>query len=430
MRLSIIGTGYVGLVTGVGLADLGHNVVCIDIDKEKINKLKKGIMPIYEVGLKEIVDRNVKEGRLTFSTSIKEGIKDSEVVFIAVGTPQDEDGSADLQYVMKVAEDIGKDLNGYKVIVTKSTVPVGTSEKVKDTIIKQDAKAEFDVASNPEFLREGAAVKDFFTPDRIVIGVDNEKAKEVMKKVYAGIERTGKPILFTDIKSSEIIKYASNAMLATRISFVNMLSELCEKQGGDITQVSKGMGLDTRIGTRFLHAGIGYGGSCFPKDVKALIKTLKDNGCDNSILHSVDAVNSQQRKKFVDMITSNIDVKGKTIAIWGLAFKPKTDDMREAPSIDIIRSLMAKGAEIKAFDPVAEDNAKKIIEGIEYCSKPMEALEKADALVICTEWDEFRSIEFSDIKSRLSSPLIFDGRNIYDPILARKAGFRYLSIGR
>ncbi|MFT4303214.1 MAG: UDP-glucose dehydrogenase family protein [Candidatus Woesearchaeota archaeon] len=428
MKISIIGTGYVGLVTGTGLADLGHEVICIDIDKKKIENLKKGIIPIYEVGLKELVDRNIKEGRLDFSTSISK-IKETEAVFIAVGTPQDEDGSADLKYVIQVSKDIGKNLNDYKVIVTKSTVPVGTSEIVRKTVEK-NTKIDFDVASNPEFLREGSAVKDFFTPDRIVIGTDTEKAKEVMKKIYRGIERTGKPILFTDIKSSEIIKYASNAMLATRISFANMLSQLCEKQGADITMVSKGMGLDTRIGPRFLHAGIGYGGSCFPKDVKAMIKTLDDNKCDSSILKSVDQLNNNQRKLFVNKILKTINVKGKTIAIWGLAFKPKTDDMRQAPSIDIINELKKKGAKIKAFDPVAEENAKKMLKDIQYCKKPLDTLKDADALIVLTEWDEFRSIEFKDIKSRLKSPIIFDGRNIYDSISAKEEGISYFSIGR
>lgn len=432
MRIAVIGTGYVGLVSGVCLADLGHDVTCIDVDKEKIEKLKKGELPIYERGLDEILIRNVKEDRLRFTTSVADGIKNSIVIFIAVGTPQDKDGSADLKYVLEVARSIGEHINGYRVVVTKSTVPVGTSKLVKKEILDVNPNAKFDVASNPEFLREGAAVNDFMNPDRIVVGVDSAQAKEIMKETYYGIERTGRPIMFTDIKSSEIIKYASNAMLATRISFVNMLAELCEKQGANIMDVAKGMGLDSRIGPRFLHAGIGYGGSCFPKDVKALINTLDENECDSCLLLEVDAVNDRQRKKFIHKIESKIDVKGKVFAVWGLAFKPKTDDMREAPAIDVIKALVDKGAKIQAFDPIAQDNAKKILKykEISYCSKSYDALKGADALIIHTEWDEFRNIDLDKVKSLLKSPIIFDGRNVYDRSTMKKHGFKYYPIGR
>lgn len=430
MKITIIGIGYVGLVTGSCLSDLGHDVIGVDLDQEKIDGLKKGIMPIYEPSLKEVVDRNVKEGRLVFTTSFEKGISESNVILIAVNTPQDIDGSADLKYVLKVAEDIGKSIKEYKVIVTKSTVPVGTSELVKKEILKQNPNAKFDMVSNPEFLREGAAIKDFMNPDRIIVGVDNDKAKEIMKEIYYGIERAGKPVVFTDIKSSEIIKYASNAMLATRISFVNMLSELCEKQGGNILSVAKGIGLDGRIGSRFLHAGIGYGGSCFPKDVNALIKTLDENGCSAGILKEVNATNKRQRERFVENVCSKLDVNGKTIAIWGLAFKPKTDDIREAPSIDIIKTLQEKGAKIKAFDPEAVENAKKELNNVEFVEKPYDAVEGSDALLILTEWDEFRSIDLEKVKSLLKEPIIFDGRNIYDSELMKKHGFTYYSIGR
>ena len=430
MKITIIGIGYVGLVTGSCLSDLGHDVIGVDLDQEKIDGLKKGIMPIYEPSLKEVVDRNVKEGRLVFTTSFEKGISESNVILIAVNTPQDIDGSADLKYVLKVAEDIGKSIKEYKIIVTKSTVPVGTSELVKKEILKQNPNAKFDMVSNPEFLREGAAIKDFMNPDRVIVGVDNDKAKEIMKEIYYGIERAGRPVVFTDIKSSEIIKYASNAMLATRISFVNMLSELCEKQGGDILSVAKGIGLDGRIGSRFLHAGIGYGGSCFPKDVNALIKTLDENGCSAGILKEVNATNKRQRERFVENVCSKLDVNGKTIAIWGLAFKPKTDDIREAPSIDIIKTLQEKGAKIKAFDPEAVENAKKELNNVEFVEKPYDAVEGSDALLILTEWDEFRSIDLEKVKSLLKEPIIFDGRNIYDSELMKKHGFTYYSIGR
>jgi len=430
MKITIIGIGYVGLVTGACLSDLGHDVVGVDVDQGKIDGLKKGVMPIYEPSLKEVVDRNIKEGRLVFTTSFEKGISESNVIFIAVNTPQDTDGSADLKYVLKVAEDIGKNIKEYKVIVTKSTVPVGTAEKVNKEILKQNPDAKFDMVSNPEFLREGAAIKDFMNPDRIIIGVDNDKAKEVMKEIYYGIERAGRPVVFTDIKSSEIIKYASNAMLATRISFVNMLSALCEKQGGNILSVAKGMGLDGRIGSRFLHAGIGYGGSCFPKDVNALIKTLDENGCSAGILKEVNATNKRQRERFVENVCSKLDVNGKTIAIWGLAFKPKTDDIRDAPSIDVIKTLQEKGAKIKAFDPEAVENAKEELSDVEFVGKPYDAVEGSDALLILTEWDEFRSIDLEKVKSLLKDPIIFDGRNIYDNEIMKKYGFTYYSIGR
>ncbi len=432
MKITMIGTGYVGLVTGTCFADLGHEVICVDIDEKKIENLKKGILPIYEPGLKDLVERNAKEGRLSFTSSIEEGVKNSQAIFIAVGTPQDKDGSADLQYVLAVGRDIGKYSNDYKVIITKSTVPVGTADKVKAEIIKTNPDADFDMVSNPEFLREGAAIKDFMNPDRVAVGVESEKAKAVMQDIYYGIQRAGRPIIYTDIKSAEIIKYASNAMLATRISFINMLSELCEKQGGDILSVAKGTGLDSRIGPRFLHAGIGFGGSCFPKDVHALLNTLKENDCATGILNEVIDTNLRQRLRFMDMITDKIDVKGKTLAIWGLAFKPKTDDMREAPSIEIINHLQDKGAKIRAFDPVAEENAKKLkqFNDVIFTMKPEEAIEDADALVILTEWDEFRSFDLQKVKDKMKSPIIFDGRNIYDLEKMKELGFKYYSIGR
>jgi len=429
MKIAILGTGYVGLVTGTCLADLGHTVTCVDINEDKIKKLQKGISPIYEPGLSEVITRNVSEERLFFTTDVS-CITDCKAVFIAVGTPQDEDGSADLQYVVAAAKSIATYITDYKVIITKSTVPVGTGDLVKNAISGEKPVGTFSVVSNPEFLREGAAVKDFMNPDRIVVGTDCEQAKEVMKEIYAGLERAGRPVIYTDIRSSEIIKYGANAMLATRISFINMLSQLCEKQEGNIMEVARGIGLDKRIGPRFLHAGIGYGGSCFPKDVKAITKTLTDNGCNANLLKAVDEINQDQRNLFVEKITSIMDVKDKQIAAWGLSFKPKTDDMREAPSIDIIRVLQEKGAKIVAFDPVAEENAKSMLTDVTFVKKPFEAIDKSDALVIFTEWDEFRSIDLEKVKSLMNHPLIFDGRNIYDVDQMKKKGFEYYSIGR
>jgi UDPglucose 6-dehydrogenase len=432
MRITMVGTGYVGLTTGACLANLGNDVVCLDIDENKISMLNKGEMPIYEPSLKELVLRNVEEGRLRFTTDSKYAIESSDIIFIAVGTPEGEDGSADLKYVLAVSEAIGKYMNGYKLVVDKSTVPVGTADKVKETI-KQHTQYEVDVCSNPEFLREGNAISDFSNPDRVVIGVDSEKAKELMIKIYRGIERTGNPIMITDIKSAEMIKYASNAMLATRISFMNQIAPLCEKVGADVKQVAKGMGLDKRIGSRFLQAGVGYGGSCFPKDVKALIKTLQDNNCSASILDSVDRTNELQKLYVLPKLQSIFqDLKDKTIAIWGLSFKPKTDDMREAPSLVIIKELQKFGAKIKAFDPIAQEEAKKHLgmEGIEYASNPYNAVDGADCLILVTEWNEFRQLDFEKIKSLMAQPNIIDGRNVYEPKEMRELGFNYKSVGR
>ncbi|MFT4343327.1 MAG: UDP-glucose dehydrogenase family protein [Candidatus Woesearchaeota archaeon] len=430
MKITMIGTGYVGLVTGTCFSDLGHEVMCVDIDSKKIEQIKQGKLPIYEQGLQELVARNVKEERLLFTDSLKEGIQFADIIFIAVGTPQDVDGSADLQYVISAGKSIAEFAQTDKYIVIKSTVPVGTSAKVAQAIKEMKSPHTFHMVSNPEFLREGAAIKDFMNPDRIVVGYVHENAKKIMQEIYAGIERTGKPIIYTDIKSAEIIKYAANAMLATRISFINMISQLCEAQGGNVNDVAKGIGLDGRIGPRFLHAGIGYGGSCFPKDVRALINTLDESSCSGSILKAVDTLNNEQRQSFITKISSTVSLKGSKIAVWGLAFKPRTDDMREAPSIDIIKHLLKEGAEVVAFDPVAEENAQKIFPEITFAEKPYDALKDCSALIICTEWDEFRSIDVAKVKALLKQPLIIDGRNIYDPETMKKAGITYYSIGR
>jgi len=432
MKIAVIGTGYVGLVLGTCLAELGNDVACVDVDSEKIANLNKGIIPIYEPGLEELVKRNSREGRLFFTTDIKKAVEDSTVIFIAVGTPQSESGAADLSAVKSVAAVIGKYMNNYKVVVNKSTVPVGTADLVK-SIIKENQTGiiEFDVVSNPEFQREGTAVRDFMVPDRIVIGVDSEKAKEVMISIYKAIARTDRPIIVTDPKSAELIKYASNAMLATRISFMNELSHLCEKTGADIKEVAKGMGLDNRIGPRFLQAGVGYGGSCFPKDTRALIAMLKGNDCESRILEAVDDVNEKQKLSLMPKIKKLVpELKGKTAAVWGLAFKPKTDDVREAPSVLVIKELLKEGAQIKAFDPEAMENMKKIHPDIIYANNPYDCLINANLLVILTEWDEFREPDKAKMKSLMKEPNIVDGRNIYDSNEMREAGFNYLGVGR
>ena len=436
MKIAVIGTGYVGLVTGTWLAELGNSVVCVDIDESKISKLKKGDIPIYEPGLSELTVRNFKEGRLKFTTDSKKAIQDSEVVFSAVGTPPDKDHKADLTAVKKVAETFGKNINGYKVFVNKSTVPVGTSEMVYEIIAKESKnKYKFDVVDNPEFLREGTAVKDFMNPDRVVVGIrkNTEKAKEVMEKVYSPLVRAGRPLMFTDIHSAEIIKYASNSFLATKISFINEVANFCELVGADVKEVAKGMGLDDRIGPRFLHAGIGYGGSCFPKDVQAFIKTGEDKGYEFQILNAVENVNRSQKTKILKNLTKEIpDLKNKVIAIWGLAFKPKTDDMREAPSINIINGILDAGGVVNAFDPVAMENAKKLFkkDTVNFCDTPHKAAKGADALLILTEWDEFRAVDLKKIKELMRGSLICDGRNIYNPAEVKKIGFKYKSIGR
>jgi UDPglucose 6-dehydrogenase len=436
MKIAVVGTGYVGLVTGACLSDVGIDVTCIDIDDKKIENLKKGVLPIYEPGLEEIVERNTQAGRLHFSTSLAESIKGCDVAFIAVGTPPGEDGSADLKYVLAVATQIGENIEDYLVVVTKSTVPVGTATKVKkavqDALDKRSSNVLFDVASNPEFLKEGAAIDDFQRPDRIVIGVESQRAEDVMRKLYKPFLLNGHPIIFMDIPSAEMTKYAANAMLATKISFMNDIANLCEIMGADVNLVRKGIGSDPRIGNKFIYPGIGYGGSCFPKDVKALIKTAQENGYRMRILQAVEQVNESQKSVLVDKILKHFNdaVKGKTFALWGLSFKPKTDDMREAPSLVIIDKLIQAGAKIVAYDPVAIHEAKKIIgEQINYVTKPDTALVDADALIIATEWPEFRSPDFNVMKKLMKGNAIFDGRNIYDPVEMKELGFDYYCIG-
>ncbi len=437
MKVCVIGTGYVGLVAGACFADSGNTVICVDIDKEKIEKLKKGVIPIYEPGLKEIVLNNVEKERLFFTTSIKEGVEKSDIIFIAVGTPEGEDGSADLSYVLQAARDIAKHMNGYKIIVNKSTVPVGTAEKVKKEVEKI-TNHPFDVVSNPEFLKEGAAVQDFLKPDRIVIGTNSEKARKIMVDLYSPFVRKKERIILMDNVSAELTKYAANSMLATRISFMNDLANLAEKVGADIEKVRIGIGTDSRIGLAFLFPGVGYGGSCFPKDVKAILKTGEEYGHKLKVIDAVERVNKEQRKIMVDRVLKffNNNVEGKTFAVWGLSFKPNTDDMREAPSIDIIKGLVEKGAHIQAYDPVATENAKRVFKklGIEdkitFCAKQYGALQDADALIVVTEWMEFRKPDFEIIKKLMKTNTIFDGRNIYKPEQMKELGFNYFSIGR
>ena len=434
MKIAIIGTGYVGLTTGTCLANLGNDIICVDIDKEKTIKLNNGEVPFFEPGLEEMMLRNFNEKRMSFTTDSKLAVLNSEIIFLCVGTPQKEDGEADLNYVYAAAKTIGQHINSYKIIVNKSTVPVGTAAEVKDIIGKElqkrNVKLDFDVISNPEFLREGQAIYDFLHPDRVVIGVESDKAKQVMYKLYKVLERSDKPIMFCDVKTAELIKYASNSMLATRISFVNMLSHLCEKTGADIKAVAKGMGLDNRIGPRFLQAGAGYGGSCFPKDVKALVKTLRKHGCDASILEAVDSINEMQKKSLLPKCRKLLgSIKGKRVAVFGLSFKPKTDDMREAPSLVLIEQLQKEGADIIAFDPVAQENASKLVK-IEFGKEPYDTVKDADLLVMVTEWDEFRQLDFEKIKKLMKQPNIVDGRNVYDMKEMRELGFNYIGVGR
>jgi UDPglucose 6-dehydrogenase len=431
MKICMIGTGYVGLVTGACFAENGNEVVCLDIDREKIAQIQKGKMPIYEPGLDEMVRRNRREGRIKFSTNLKEAIKETLFIFIAVGTPPQEDGSADLTSVLAVAREIGQTMKGYKVVVTKSTVPVGTTERVKE-IIQQETREPFDVASNPEFLKEGAALDDFMRPDRVVVGVDNQAVGELMKELYAPFVRTGKPILIMDIRSSELTKYAANAMLATRISFMNEMANLCERLGTDINMLRKGIGSDPRIGPSFLFPGVGYGGSCFPKDVNAIIKAAEERGYELRLLKEVERVNQRQKEIVVDKVIARFgkSLKGKNFAVWGLSFKPNTDDIREAPSIVIINRLMKQGAKVRAYDPVAISEARKIFgDRVIYGKGDYDILKGADALIIITEWNEFREPDFDRIKKLLKNPVIFDGRNIYNPSKLREAGFEYYGIG-
>ncbi len=439
MKITIIGSGYVGLVTGTCFAEMGNDVVCMDIDSSKIEGLKKGVIPIYEPGLEEMVKRNIKEERMTFTTDIKTAVENSLFCFIAVGTPPGEDGSADLKYVLDVAAEIGKHMNGYKVVVDKSTVPVGTAEKVRETIkgelVKRGANFEFDVVSNPEFLKEGAAIEDFMKPDRVVIGTDNVRTAELMKELYAPFMRKNYRIITMDIRSAELTKYAANCMLASRISFMNEMANICELCGADIDMIRNGIGSDRRIGHDFLFAGAGYGGSCFPKDVKALLKTAQELGHEAKILNAVEEVNDKQKELMVKKVLKHFggDVKSKTFAVWGLAFKPKTDDMREAPSVVVINKLIEKGAKIQAFDPEAVKEAKKIIPespSVKYFETSYKALEKADALILVTEWGSFREPDFDKMKTIMNAPVIFDGRNLYNPKFVRGFGFTYYSIGR
>ncbi|TAF74246.1 MAG: UDP-glucose/GDP-mannose dehydrogenase family protein [Bacteroidetes bacterium] len=436
MKIAVVGTGYVGLVSGTCFAETGIDVTCVDIDTKKIENLKKGILPIYEPGLEELVERNSKKNRLHFSTSLKESIQGCEVVFIAVGTPPGENGSADLKYVLGVATEIGKYMNQYTVIVTKSTVPVGTSIKVKkavnDALLARNEKIAFDIASNPEFLKEGAAIDDFLKPDRIVVGTESEKAAETMNKLYKPFLLNGHPIYFMDIPSAEMTKYAANAMLATKISFMNDVANLCDIMGADVNMVRKGIGSDARIGTKFIYPGIGYGGSCFPKDVKALIKTAAENGYTMRILNAVEDVNEAQKSVMFDKITKHFggNLKGKKFGMWGLSFKPKTDDMREAPSLVLIEKIKNAGGEIIAYDPVAAEEAHKIVKDtIAYASDEYNAIDGVDALILVTEWPEFRSPDFEILTQKMKQKIIFDGRNIFDAKELRKLGFTYYGIG-
>jgi UDPglucose 6-dehydrogenase len=439
MKLAVIGTGYVGLVTGTCFSEMGNDVWCVDVDSKKIDNLNKGIIPIFEPGLEELVKRNHDEGRLRFTTNLAEALEDTLVAFIAVGTPPNEDGSADLSHVISVAREMGKLINKYMIIVDKSTVPVGTAERVRETIRQELAsrnqnEVEFDVVSNPEFLKEGNAIEDFMRPERVIIGTDNVRTAEILKELYSPFTRQSERFIIMDIMSSELTKYAANAMLATRISFMNEISQLCERTGADIENVRRGIGSDTRVGKSFLYAGLGYGGSCFPKDVKALIKTSSDLGVEPVLLKSVEEVNKRQRGIFVDKILSHYknDVKGLCFAVWGLAFKPQTDDMREAPAVDIIKALKAKGAKFKAYDPIAWKNARAILgdDSIEYVQGNYEALSGCDALILMTEWHHFRNPDFGRIKSTLKQPVIFDGRNQYDKKLIAEKGFTYYGVGR
>ena len=432
MKIAVVGTGYVGLVTGTCFSETGNSVSCVDIDEKKIKKLKKGEIPIYEPGLDALFERNVKQGRLHFTTDLKEGIEGARIIFLALPTPPGEDGSADLQYVLKVAEDLGPLLESYTVIVDKSTVPVGTAKKVHDKIAVS-AKVEFDVVSNPEFLREGVAVEDFMKPDRVVIGTQSKKAMEVMEKLYAPLVRQGNPILFMDEASAELTKYAANSFLATKITFMNEIANLCEHLGADVDAVRRGIGTDTRIGKRFLFAGIGYGGSCFPKDVQALAKSATKVDYDFKILKSVMEINQGQKTRLIDKAKQHYggDLSGKTFAMWGLAFKPYTDDIREAPALYNIDALLEAGARIKAYDPEGMKNVRNVVgDKIEYCVDEYHAAEQADAIFIMTEWPIFRTPDFEKLATVLKGKTIFDGRNLYDPEAMQELGFNYYSIGR
>ena len=430
MRIGVVGTGYVGLVTGACFADLGNDVACIDIDEDKITALKEGRIPIYEPGLEDIVRRNVSEGRLTFTTSMASAIPGCEVVFICVGTPQRASGKADMTYVMQAAEELIKHVDGYTVIVDKSTVPVGTAERLTRHLLER-SDADFDVVSNPEFLREGAAIKDFQNPDRIVIGTDSERAKEIMGRLYQPHARVNRPILFMNAQTAELIKYAANAMLASRISFMNGLTALCEKIGADIKDVAVGIGQDSRIGPRFLQASPGYGGSCFPKDVRSLVDTMESLQVNSNFFRAIDQVNELHKKSHLARIQQFVpDLYGKCIAVWGLAFKPRTDDIRESPSLTLIEQLLEAGVTVNAYDPEAAENTRKVLPSIRYCQTPYEAVENASAVVLMTEWDVFRNLDFERIRSAMAEPVMIDCRNIYTPEEIVAQGFDYVGVGR
>lgn len=439
MKVTVFGTGYVGLVTGTCLADVGHDVLCVDIDQKKVENLKNGIVPIFEPGLDSIVKQAVQNGLLNFTTDMDAAVKHGELQFIAVGTPSGEDGSADLQYVVAVAKTIGQRMTGYKVVVNKSTVPIGTAEKVNEALAGElearGVSVPYDVVSNPEFLKEGAAINDFMKPDRIVVGTNSEKAEKLLRELYAPFNRSHDRMIFMDVRSAELTKYAANAMLATKISFINEMANLAEKLGADIEQVRNGIGADPRIGYQFIYPGCGYGGSCFPKDVKALINIAKNVDYQASLMEAVDHVNQAQKSKLFNYVTKHFggNLKGKTFAVWGLAFKPNTDDMREAPSRVLIEALWAAGAKVQAYDPVAMDEAQHIYglrEDLKLVGTKEAALEKADALIICTEWKTFRAPNFDLIKSTLVNPVVFDGRNLYEPDRMLDYGFDYYGVGR
>lgn len=431
MKIAVVGTGYVGLVVGACLAENGNEVVCVDKDEAKIQTLRRGKVPIYEPGLEELVRRNRSEKRLSFTSTLPKAVRDAEIIFIAVGTPQGEDGSADLQHVLDVAAQVGRAMNGYKVIVNKSTVPVGTAERVRE-IVRRETKHPFSVVSNPEFLKQGAAVDDFMKPDRVVIGADEARAAQVMTDLYAPFMRTGAPVMVMDTASAELSKYAANAMLAVRISFMNEVANVCERVGGNVDHVRKAIAADARIGPSFLFPGIGYGGSCFPKDVKALVHFAGQTGYKFRILEAVEAVNEQQKSVLVTKMLKHFgSLKGKTIGLWGLSFKPRTDDMRDAPSISVINGLLAAGAKVQAYDPEAAPTAKRLFGSrIRLGAHSYDALAGADALAIVTEWNEFREPDFSKMRRLLRAPVIFDGRNLYNPDLMRSLGFTYFSVGR
>ncbi len=439
MKITVIGTGYVGLVSGACLAEVGNDVLCVDVDKSKVAMLQNGRIPIFEPGLEELVQRNAAGGRLRFTTDVQQATHHGLVQFIAVGTPPEEDGSADLQYVLAAARSIGRHMDAYRVVVDKSTVPVGTADKVQAAIAHElalrSSSLTYAVVSNPEFLKEGSAVDDFMRPDRIVIGADDEQAMHHMRQIYAPFERNHSKVIAMDIRSAELTKYAANAMLATRISFMNEMALLAETLGADIDSVRRGIGSDPRIGNHFLYAGCGYGGSCFPKDVKALLHTAQENGAPSRVLEAVEAANEHQKQMLIGKIEKRFgpDLSGHIFALWGLAFKPETDDMREAPSLILIRNLLRRGARVNAYDPIATVEARRLladVTGLHFCTHAMQALEGADALVIVTEWKEFRSPDFEKMRALARQPVIFDGRNILDPAAARDAGFEYMGIGR